>query len=128
MPTASSFIEEDHGFKLETCKSQHSEPPKLGAPSQDLMTYWGLFDQCQFICSSLICFLGHKFETLSLLPNQWDHTSREYIEGREKLVVSNYAQYCSLVRTGFGNSKIIIGGEVDGRKLFTISWVSLARC
>lgn len=67
------------------------------------------------------CFPGYKFETLSLMPNQWDHTTREYIEGREELVVRNYAQYCSLVRTGFGNTKIIIAGEVDGRKLERIS-------
>lgn len=127
MPIASRFIEENHEFKLESHKAQHSEPPNLGAPSQDLMTYWGLFDQSQLICSRLMCFPGYKFETLSLLPNQWDHTTREYIEGREKLVVRNYAQYCSLVRTGFGNSKIIIGGEVDGRKLYTTSYVPLTK-
>lgn len=66
----------------------------------------------------IFSFLGYKFETLSLMPNQWDDTTREYIEGREELVVNNSAQYCSLARTGFGKTKIIIGGEVDGRKLF----------
>ena len=127
MPTVSRFIEEDHEFKLESHRCQHSEARNLGAPSQDLMTYWGLFDQFQLICSRLIFFPGYKFETLSLLPNQWDHTTREYIEGRENLIVRNYAQYCSVVRTGFGDSKIIIGGEVDGRKLYKISCVPFAR-
>jgi RAT1-interacting protein len=57
--------------------------------------------------------LGYKFETLSLIPGTWDATSREYIESREDQVVDNYAQYCSIVKTGIGKSKIIIGGEVD---------------
>lgn len=61
--------------------------------------------------------LGYKFETLSLLPDKWDATSREYIENREEMVVSNYAQYCSVVKTGIGKTKMIIGGEVDARKL-----------
>ena len=29
------------------------------------------------------------------------------------MVVSNYAQYCSIVRTGFGKLKMVLGGEVD---------------
>ncbi|KAL8905428.1 MAG: hypothetical protein Q9171_006663 [Xanthocarpia ochracea] len=56
---------------------------------------------------------GYKFETLSLIPATWAETSRDYIEGREDLVVNNYAQYCSVVRTGIGKSKLILGGEVD---------------
>lgn len=56
---------------------------------------------------------GYKFETLSLIPDIWDNVSRDYIEGREKQQVSNYAQYCSVVRTGIGSSSLIIGGEVD---------------
>ena len=58
---------------------------------------------------------GYKFETLSLLPDQWHPTSREYIEGREDMIVNNYAQYCSVVKTGIGKSRLIIGGEVDAR-------------
>jgi len=57
--------------------------------------------------------LGYKFETLSLIPEPWDHTPREYIEGREDQVVDNHAQYCSIVKTGIGKAKMIIGGEVD---------------
>lgn len=58
-------------------------------------------------------YWGYKFETLSLLPDTWDAVSRDYIEGREAQVVSNYAQYCSVVRTGMGDASIVLGGEVD---------------
>jgi hypothetical protein len=61
---------------------------------------------------------GYKFETLCLMPSIWAETSREYIENREDEIVSNHAQYCSVVRTGIGNTVMILGGEVDaGRKL-----------
>lgn len=74
-----------------------------------------------------ICFIwptdcsGYKFETLSLLPDHWDPTPREYIENREEMVVNNYAQYCSVVKTGIGKVKMILGGEVDARKLFRLN-------
>ena len=60
-----------------------------------------------------LLFEGYKFETLSLIPDQWDMTSREFIENRENMAVNNYAQYCSVVKTGIGKAKILIGGEVD---------------
>ena len=57
---------------------------------------------------------GYKFETLSLLPQPWDETSREFIEARETAIVNNHAQYCSVVKTVIGkNTKLILGGEVD---------------
>lgn len=59
--------------------------------------------------------VGYKFEALSLIPDLWDSTSREYIEDREDMKVSNYVQYCSVVKTGFGKTKIVMGGEVDAR-------------
>ncbi|CAK4030978.1 Hypothetical predicted protein [Lecanosticta acicola] len=64
--------------------------------TQEEMTYW-----------------GYKFETLSTIPRAWDDCSRDEIENRESDVVSNHAQYCSVVRTGVGKHNIIIGGEVD---------------
>ncbi|KAI9850126.1 MAG: decapping endonuclease targeting mRNA [Thelocarpon superellum] len=77
-------------------------------------------------------FWGYKFETLSLLPNTWAATPREVIDGREDEVVSNHAQYCSVVRTGIGKAKMIIGGEVDAvwdskpeSKDEPINWVEL---
>lgn len=48
------------------------------------------------------------------MPRPWEDTSREEIEGRENEVVDNYAQYCSIARTGIGSTSLIIGGEVDG--------------
>jgi RAT1-interacting protein len=61
----------------------------------------------------LLTCAGYKFETLCLLPATWDETSREYIENRENEIVNNHAQYCSVVRTGIGNTSLVIGGEVD---------------
>jgi RAT1-interacting protein len=93
------FIEENHGKKLDSREDQWSQQNKAGAPSQNMMSYW-----------------GYKFETLCLLPELWHPTSREYIETRDSQVVSNQAQYCSVVRTGYGKIKMVIGGEVDAGK------------
>lgn len=60
--------------------------------------------------------IGYKFETLSLLSDTWAATPREVIDGREDEVVNNHAQYVSVVRTGIGKAKMIIGGEVDAGK------------
>lgn len=90
------FVEENHKKKLDSRSEQYNQAPVRGAMSQDLMSYW-----------------GYKFETLSLLDRHWCFTQRSEIERRENASVSNYAQYCSIVRTGFGKSKMIIGGEVD---------------
>ncbi|MCJ1276914.1 decapping endonuclease targeting mRNA [Puttea exsequens] len=111
----SIFIEENHEYKLRSKERQHSRPGRPGAPSQDLMSFW-----------------GYKFEALSLMPDQWDPTSRDFIEGREDMIVNNYAQYCSVVKTGIGKAKIVIGGEVDAvwdckpdNKDSPINWVEL---
>jgi RAT1-interacting protein len=92
------FIEEDHATKVAERQNQQRQQNR-GAYSQDLMSFW-----------------GYKFETLSLIPSTWDATSRDYIEGRESEIVSNYAQYCSVVQTGIGGTTLIIGGEVDAGK------------
>lgn len=59
---------------------------------------------------------GYKFETLCLMPSIWAETSRDYIENRENEIVNNHAQYCSVVKTGIGNTVMILGGEVDAGK------------
>jgi RAT1-interacting protein len=51
-----------------------------------------------------------------LLPTIWAETSRDYIENRENEIVNNHAQYCSVVKTGIGNTVMILGGEVDAGK------------
>ncbi|KIW27477.1 hypothetical protein, variant [Cladophialophora immunda] len=109
------FIEENHTKKISSRGEQYSSAGRPGAMSQDLMSFW-----------------GYKFETVSLMPTPWPETSREYIESREDQVVSNHAQYCSIVRTGFGKVKMILGGEVDAVMAFKpedrsqpIEWVEL---
>jgi len=66
------------------------------------------------------------------LPQPWAVTPREFVDSREDHVVNNHAQYCSIVRTGFGKTKVIIGGEVDAVMDFKpedksqpINWVEL---
>ena len=63
---------------------------------------------------------GYKFEALSLIPNTWHETSRDFIESREEKIVNNHSQYCSVVKTGIGKAKMIIGGEVDGGNFFLV--------
>ena len=58
--------------------------------------------------------IGYKFEALSLLPNTWGEASRDFIESRGEITVANFRQFCSVVKTEIGKSKMIIGGEVDG--------------
>lgn len=58
-------------------------------------------------------FWGYKFETLSTLPAWWTDCTREQIESRDKDIVSNEAQWCSIVKTSFDKTRIVLGGEVD---------------
>jgi len=109
------FIEENHNAKVADQEQQRRQRPRPGAASQDMMSYW-----------------GYKFETLCLIPDQWGAVSRDYIENREHETVSNHAQYCSVVRTGFGKASLVIGGEVDAvwdckpeDKEQPINWVEL---
>ncbi|BDD56468.1 decapping endonuclease targeting mRNA [Monascus purpureus] len=109
------FIEENNAYKNEQKRIQRNQQMPVGMASQDLMAYW-----------------GYKFETLSVLRDTWDATSREEIETRDQQVVNNNAQYCSVVRTGIGGVRIILGGEVDAvwdckpdRKEDPINWVEL---
>ncbi|KAL8943952.1 MAG: hypothetical protein Q9216_000765 [Gyalolechia sp. 2 TL-2023] len=80
----------------------------------DIVTWRGMMTKIMAapfdIFSRVQCY---KFETISLLPAPWAETSRDYIESREDLPVNNSAQYCSVVKTGIGKSKLILGGEVD---------------
>ncbi|MCJ1418207.1 Dom-3 Z [Xylographa parallela] len=113
------FIEENREHKLEQRRYQHNQSSQPGAPSQDLMSYWGTFSIVTINKTVLNGHIGYKFETLSLLPAPWDPTSREYIESREDEIVNNHAQYCSIVKTGIGKAKMILGGEVDAGEFFS---------
>lgn len=83
------------------------------------MSYWGTSDfTVEFLERSFSdrSSTGYKFEAVSLIPNYWNSTSREYIENRDEMIVNNYAQYCSVVKTQVGGSKLVLGGEIDARK------------
>jgi len=56
---------------------------------------------------------GYKFEEISTLPGNPSDFSSEVIESRDQNVVNNEEQFCSIVKTGFGDVRLIIGGEVD---------------
>lgn len=84
--------------------------------SQDLMAYWGTAKHAYFwafSCFDSLTDPGYKFESISVLRQPWDPTPRHEIETRDEEIVNNSAQYCSVVRTGIGNVKMVIGGEVD---------------
>ncbi|KAE8388856.1 RAI1 like PD-XK nuclease-domain-containing protein [Aspergillus alliaceus] len=109
------FIEENNLYKNQQKQLQKNQIMPPGRPSQALMAYW-----------------GYKFETLSLLDKPWDPATREEIESRDELVVNNNTQYCSIVRTGIGQTRLLIAGEVDAiwdckpdRKEDPIHWVEL---
>ncbi|KAF3483613.1 uncharacterized protein GIQ15_02937 [Arthroderma uncinatum] len=113
--TMDGFIEESHSYHLERLKEQGNRRVRPGAHSSDMMSYW-----------------GYKFETVSVLSEPWDAASRETIEARESEVVNNNPQYCSLARTGIGNIRMLLAGEVDAvwdckpdKKDDPINWVEL---
>jgi RAT1-interacting protein len=101
------YIEEDFYAKYTSRAAENSRPPRNNPnprytpnpnqPTQQMMGFW-----------------GYKFETLSLLPVPPPEASQATIAARPSAPVSNYAQHCSIVRTSFGPSSLILGGEVDG--------------
>ncbi|KAK7190173.1 hypothetical protein DPSP01_008009 [Paraphaeosphaeria sporulosa] len=95
------YIEEDFPARAAQRAQEATRPrPKWqdpNMPDHKMMTYW-----------------GYKFETLSLLSTPPPDTPKETIEARPRAPVSNYAQHCSIVRTGFGPHTLLLGGEVDG--------------
>lgn len=60
---------------------------------------------------------GYKFEAISVLRKPWDPSSRFEIENRQNEIVNNSAQYCSVVKTGMGRVRMVLGGEVDAGTL-----------
>ncbi|GKT77847.1 LOW QUALITY PROTEIN: rai1 protein [Colletotrichum tofieldiae] len=100
------YIEENHEYKVASQKQQNASQ-RRGPIPPEVMQFWGMNGK------KLIMETGYKFETLATLPAPWGDTPREYIEDRDGEVVNNKAQYCSVVRTGIGQTVICIGGEVD---------------
>jgi RAT1-interacting protein len=95
------YIEEDFPARAAQRAQEATRPPPRwqdpNMPDHKMMTYW-----------------GYKFETLSLLPTPPPATPKEIIDARPRAPTSNYAQHCSIVRTGFGPHTLLLGGEVDG--------------
>lgn len=60
-----------------------------------------------------LMYSGYKFENVATLPKPLAQASRAMIDKNSKKIVNNCEQYCSVVRTGIGKQKLIIGGEVD---------------
>ncbi|KAI5951435.1 RAI1 [Candida jiufengensis] len=58
-------------------------------------------------------YSGYKFESIVTIPDVWSNISRKYIENRHKLPINNYEQFLSVIKTGIGNVKIILAGEID---------------
>lgn len=75
----------------------------------------------------ILTILGYKFEKLAVLSKTWHESTREEIEGRGDEVVNNAAQYCSVVRTGIGNVRMILGGEVDA-SMFPVDPCDYTQC
>lgn len=48
-----------------------------------------------------------------MLEKPWAQCTRDEIASREHATVNNNTQYCSIVRTGIGNTSLILAGEVD---------------
>ncbi|KAF9881138.1 hypothetical protein CkaCkLH20_01288 [Colletotrichum karsti] len=86
---------ENHEYKVASQQKQNAQQ-RRGPIPPEVMQFW-----------------GYKFETLATLPAPWGDTPRDYIENRPNEIVNNKAQYCSVVRTGIGQTVICIGGEVD---------------
>ncbi|KAK9481306.1 RAI1 like PD-XK nuclease-domain-containing protein [Lipomyces japonicus] len=82
------FIEENLNYKLASQRRLDERG--------EIMTYW-----------------GYKFESIATIPKSWKESSRREIENRQHQVVNNYSQYCSVVKTGLGDTRLVIGGEVD---------------
>ncbi|SPO00632.1 related to C.elegans dom-3 protein [Cephalotrichum gorgonifer] len=109
------FIEENHQYRLDSRRKQDNQR-RSGRFTPDQMSFW-----------------GYKFETLATLPRPWGEVSRTEIESRNTATVSNKAQYCSIVATNIGSTKLCLAGEIDALwgskpsdpKIIPPDWVEL---
>ncbi|AEY97946.1 FAFR262Cp [Eremothecium gossypii FDAG1] len=62
----------------------------------------------------LAYYSGYKFERMALLDRPVAETPREVLESRGKQVVRNGPQYRTVMRTGVGEHKLVLGAEIDG--------------
>lgn len=58
-------------------------------------------------------YWGYKFEALATLPRPWSQCTRQEIELRPRAIIDNNSEYCVLVTTGVGKTRVVLGAEVD---------------
>lgn len=61
----------------------------------------------------LLAYSGYKFETLATISDPLPFVTRETLEKRPKKIVGNGNEFVSVVKTGVGNCKLLLGAEVD---------------
>lgn len=74
---------------------KHEPTPAQGSPAQ------------------LAWYSGYKFEALATLPQPLPLVSRSILDKRPKKLVNTGEEYITVVKTGVGNAKVILGAEVD---------------
>ncbi|EMG45542.1 RAI1 Decapping nuclease RAI1 [Candida maltosa Xu316] len=95
------FIDFDNEIELQRRTEQDTRLKQTNTPEK-----YEYIKKCEYS--------GYKFETIATIPKAWSETSRAVIdEKRFKQTVNNYEQYLSVIRTGIGNVKLVLGGEVD---------------
>lgn len=58
-------------------------------------------------------YTGYKFETIATLAQPLPYVDRATLEKRPKKLVNTGDEFITVVRTGVGSSKLILGAEVD---------------
>ncbi|SCU95569.1 LADA_0G16292g1_1 [Lachancea dasiensis] len=76
------------------------EQPKVPSSSKESMEYRAYYS-------------GYKFESLATVSKPLPHVSRSSLEKRPRKICSNGDQYITVVRSGVGSCKLVLGAEVD---------------
>ncbi|KAK9453696.1 RAI1 like PD-XK nuclease-domain-containing protein [Dipodascopsis uninucleata] len=105
------FIEENKEYKLNTQRPLDQRG--------ELMSYWGIYSvflnrrNRKYFLLLIYFVIGYKFEQVTTIPKKWCECTRDEIVKRGDGPVNNNTQYCSVVKTGLGDIRVVIAGEVD---------------
>ncbi|KAH7590114.1 RAI1 like PD-(D/E)XK nuclease [Nakaseomyces glabratus] len=58
-------------------------------------------------------YTGYKFEGIATLDKPLPYVEREVIEKRPRKILNNGDEYITVVRTGVGECKVVLGAEID---------------
>ncbi|CCC70094.1 hypothetical protein NCAS_0E00240 [Naumovozyma castellii] len=58
-------------------------------------------------------YSGYKFETLATLSQPVPYVSRATLDKRSKKICNNGDEYVTVVKTGVGSAKLVLGAEID---------------